>query len=59
MRTQHRRRISIFRSPKKRELQLSQETVRTLSSQELSLAVAGCPTGSNPTIAPPSGTLLC
>ncbi|HEY0481138.1 MAG TPA: hypothetical protein VGD37_26665 [Kofleriaceae bacterium] len=30
-------------------LQLSQETVRTLSSEEQALAVSGCPTGSWPT----------
>lgn len=36
-------------SSKRRVLQLSQETVRTLSSEEQALAVSGCPTGSWPT----------
>ena len=33
----------------RRALRLSQETVRALSSDELTLAVSGCPTGSWPT----------
>jgi hypothetical protein len=36
-------------SPRQRVLTLSQETVRTLTSKELALAVSGCPTGSSPT----------
>lgn len=52
-------RISPFESPKssprKRVLQLSQETVRTLTSDELLQAVSGCPTGSSPTTQQDSG----
>lgn len=43
------RRMSSSKSLEKRVLKLSQETVRTLSSEELSQAVSGCPTGSTPT----------
>ena len=43
------RRLSASKSPSKRVLQLSQETVRTLTHDELSQAVAGCPNGSSPT----------
>jgi len=43
------RKLSSTKSPTKRVLQLSQETVRTLSSEELAKAAAGCPTGSSPT----------
>ena len=43
------RRPSASKSPKKRALQLSQETVRKLSSDELSQAAAGCPNNSRPT----------
>jgi hypothetical protein len=47
------RRSPASTSPRKQVLQLSRETVRTLTSEELSQVVqAGdwtCPTGSNPT----------
>jgi len=33
----------------RRVLQLSQETVRMLSQEQLSMAASGCPTGSWPT----------
>jgi hypothetical protein len=57
MRKQTRRPISSFKSPKKRALSLSQETVRTLTSEELSLVITGCPTGSGPpTVEGGSGT---
>ena len=36
-------------SPGKRVLQLSMETIRTLSSAELSHAISGCPLTSTPT----------
>jgi len=36
-------------SPSKRVLQLSQETLRALTSTELTQAVSGCPTGSTTT----------
>jgi hypothetical protein len=38
------------KSPKKRVLQLSHETVRTLTTEELVQAVTGCPTTSDPTV---------
>jgi len=43
------RRLSSSKSPNKRVLQLSQETVRTLGSDELSQAASGCPNTSSPT----------
>jgi hypothetical protein len=43
------RRLSASKSSGKRVLQLSQETIRTLSHDELTQAVAGCPNGSSPT----------
>jgi hypothetical protein len=49
MRKKNRRRIASSKSPNKRVLQLSKETVRALTSKELSQAVGGCPTGSSPT----------
>ena len=45
------RRLSSSKSPNKRVLQLSQETVRTLGSDELSQAASGCPNTSSPTTA--------
>ena len=45
MHKQVRRPILSSRTPPKRVLQLSLETVRRLSSEELSHVVAGCPTG--------------
>ena len=44
------RQIASLKAPTKRELQLSLETVRTLTSEELLQVVTGCPTGSRPTI---------
>jgi hypothetical protein len=49
MRKQTRRPISSLKAPRKRELQLSLETVRTLTSEELLQVVTGCPTGSSST----------
>lgn len=51
MRKQTRRRKSSASQDQKRVLQLTHETVRALSSEELSQAAAGtdCPTGSHPT----------
>jgi hypothetical protein len=50
MRKQTRRSTSPSGTDKKRVLQLTQETVRTLSSEQLSHAVAAeCPMGSHPT----------
>jgi len=43
------RQIASLKAPTKRELQLSLETVRTLTSEELLQVVTGCPTGSGPT----------
>jgi hypothetical protein len=40
---------STSQSPNKRVLTLSQETIRTLTSEQLSQAVSGCPTISNGT----------
>jgi len=48
MRNQRRRRLSLSTSFDKRVLQVSQETVRTLTSEELSQVATGCPTGSSP-----------
>jgi hypothetical protein len=49
MRKQTRRQISSFKAPRRRELQLSLETVRMLTSEELLQVVTGCPTGSSST----------
>lgn len=43
------RRLTPPQQPSRRVLQLSQETVRTLSQEQLSIAASGCPTGSWPT----------
>jgi len=40
---------SSSQSPSKRALQLSKETIRALSSTELTQAASGCPTGSTTT----------
>lgn len=37
------------KTPRKRGLRLSLETVRTLTSKDLSLAVSGCPITTDPT----------
>jgi len=47
MRKPTRRPSSPSKLPRKRVLQLSQETVRTLTPNELSDVVTGCPTGSD------------
>lgn len=51
MRKKPRHRNAPVQLPRKRVLQLSQETIRTLTSDELALAAAGsaCPTTSWPT----------
>jgi hypothetical protein len=57
MRKQTRRQISSLTAPRKRELKLSLETVRKLTSEELLQVVAGCPTGSSSTL--DNGTAGC
>jgi len=62
MRKQARRRVANSEPSRKRGLRLSQETIRTLTNQDLSLAVAGCDTTSlttEHTQAPPSGHAGC
>jgi hypothetical protein len=49
MRNSRRSRILPSKSLDKRVLQVSLETVRTLTSEELSQVVGGCPTGSSST----------
>lgn len=49
MRKRPRHRNATSQLSTRRALQLSQETIRTLTSDELSQAVSGCPTGSYPT----------
>jgi hypothetical protein len=58
MRKQIRRPVSSSRPPKKRVLLLTQETVRTLTSEELSQVATGCPTGTD-TEATRRGSLTC
>jgi hypothetical protein len=55
MHNPRRSRILLSRSLDKRGLQVSLETVRTLTSEDLSQVVTGCPTGSSPTTQPPIG----
>lgn len=43
---------------RRRELRLTQETVRLLGPEALARAVSGCDTGSNPTQAP-AATVHC
>jgi hypothetical protein len=57
MRKQTRRQISSLKAPRKRELKLSLETVRALTSEELLQVVTGCPTGSSSTLQ--DGTAAC
>jgi hypothetical protein len=52
MHNPRRSRILPSKSLDKRVLQVSLETVRTLTSEELSQVVAGCPTGSSSTQPP-------
>jgi phage head maturation protease len=52
MHNPRRSRISLSRSLDKRGLRVSLETVRTLTSEDLSQVVAGCPTGSSSTQPP-------
>jgi len=62
MRRQARRRVANSEPPRLRGLRLSQETIRTLSNQDLALAVSGCDTTSlttEHTEAPPSGHAGC
>jgi hypothetical protein len=62
MRKQARRRVANSEPSRKRGLRLSQETIRTLTNQDLSLAVSGCDTTSlttEHTEAPPSGHAGC
>jgi hypothetical protein len=59
MRKQTRRPISSSKSPKKRALRLSLETVRKLTSEELSQVVTGCPTGSETTYHQNGGSNGC
>ena len=49
------RRIASAKSLDRRVLKLSQETVRMLSSDELTHAVSGCLTGTRPTTQQDSG----
>ncbi len=55
MRNPRRSRITLSRSLDKRVLQVSLETVRTLTSEDLPQVVAGCPTTTAPTTQPPVG----
>jgi hypothetical protein len=57
MRKQTSRQISSLKAPRKRELKLSLETVRALTSGELLQVVTGCPTGSDTTLQ--DGTAGC
>jgi len=59
MRKSIRRPVSSTKSPRKRLLQLSRETVRTLTPEDLLQAVGACPTGSDETRQPNSGDSAC
>jgi len=62
MRKQARRRVANSEPSRLHGLRLSQETIRTLTNQDLSLAVSGCDTTSlttEHTQAPPSGHAGC